>query len=144
MALWKYLRYQLWNIQQCLWQDKEGNCNLFFKKRFSFSFFLPPSKSRRVHLAAHLENTSTVLNKTTTNCFWQNNQWIFIVHQQALKCCLHNAILSHSTLTMNIIIRKCNAIKATPLPPQPHLHIFLRHVSLPTHTPVQYSDNIKN
>lgn len=30
------------------------------------------------------------------------------------------------------------------IPPPTHLHIFLRHVSLPTHTPAQYSDNIKN
>lgn len=94
------------------------------------------------YLQVYLEptnlKTSTVSNKAPTNCFWQNKQWIFIVQQQALKCCLHNAILPHSTLTMNNITRKCNAIKATPYSLSP----FATCVA-PT-LPMQYSDNIKN
>ena len=66
-----------------------------------------------------LKNKSTTLNITTTNWIWQKKQWIFIVWQQALKCSLHNAILSDCTLTMTNITRKCNAIKASPRPLSP-------------------------
>lgn len=85
----------------------------------------------------HLK-TPTVSNKVPNKCSWQNKQWIFIVQQQALKCCLHNATLPHSTLTMNNITRKGNAIKASPYSPSP----FTTCVA-PT-LPMQYSDNIKN